>query len=346
MNETRQTSKHRYTELDILRIIALLAVISVHVPQDELFSLGNWHWTYYTICGAAVTWQVPIFVMISGRFFLDPMKNITISGLLKKNISRLVIAFLFWDVIYQTFYILNGTYASLNAKGILMEAIQGPYHFWFLFMLVCLYMITPFLRKFTDDKQLMQIFILLFFLFQAWSGYGEMLPSIGSTVSALYVKTNFHFALGYSGYFVLGYYLYKYPLAKKQEFLLYALGILSFAATISIVVLKQDASYSKYLMPNVILEASALYTFFVNRMSKIEYKEKLRTFFAKLAEYSFGIYLIHPLVIDVLGLFGIDSETITPMVMVPLLIIGCFMVSYMIVGLIKKIPVPDNKLLL
>ena len=339
MSKIKTTSKHRYTEMDILRIIALLAVISVHVPQDELFSPGNWHWTYYTICGAAVTWQVPIFVMISGRFFLDPLKNITMSGLFKKNISRLVIAFLFWNVIYQTFYILNGTYSSLNAKGILMEAIQGPYHFWFLFMLVCLYMITPFLRKFTDDKQLMQIFILLFFLFQAWSGYGEMLPSIGSTMNALYVKTNFHFALGYSGYFVLGYYLYKYPLAKKPEFLLYALGILSLGATIAFVVLKQDATFSKYLMPNVILEASALYVFFVNRMSKIEYKEKLRTFFAKLAEYSFGIYIIHALIIDILFLCGIHSETFSPVIMMPVLILGSFVISYVLVWILRKIPI-------
>jgi surface polysaccharide O-acyltransferase-like enzyme len=339
MSETKTNLKHRSTELDILRIIALLAVISVHVPQDELFSPGNWHWTFYTLCGAIVTWQVPIFVMISGRFFLDPNRTITLEGIFKKNILRLVIAFLFWNVIYQIFFICSGQYSSLNAKGIIMEAIQGPYHFWFLFMLICLYMITPILRKFTDDKQLMQLFIALFFIFQLWSCYLVKLPVIGSSLEHIYGKTNFMFCLGYTGYFILGYYLYRYPLSKKCELSLYVLGILSLIFTAAIVLITKNSEYSKYLMPNVIIEACALYTFFVNRMSKLSYKEKLRTIWAKLADYSFGIYIIHALVLDVLVLLGIHSETFTPVVMVPALILGSFAISFVLVWLVRKIPV-------
>ena len=79
-----------------------------------------------------MTWQIPIFVMILGRFFLDPERMVTIKKV-KSAILRLCIAFVVWNVIYQLFYIITGLNSSLNWKGIIVQSVQGPYHFWYIY---------------------------------------------------------------------------------------------------------------------------------------------------------------------------------------------------------------------
>ena len=148
--------KQREIELDILRIIALLAVISVHctgMGHTDAVPMSDPAKQVLVFFDSIVTWQIPIYIMISGRFFLDPNRMVTKERLLKA-IWRIVIAFIVWDTIYQLYYIVSGTYSGLNWKGIISEALTGPYHFWYMFMIAGLYAITPFLRKIAADKKL------------------------------------------------------------------------------------------------------------------------------------------------------------------------------------------------
>ena len=107
--------KKRETELDILRISALMMVILVHICgiQIETLPSTDKNWQIMVFLRAIVTWEVPVYIMISGRFFLDPERNITF-GKIGKSILRLVLAFVLWDVAYQLYYIAAGAYADLN----------------------------------------------------------------------------------------------------------------------------------------------------------------------------------------------------------------------------------------
>lgn len=339
--------KKRETELDILRLLAMLGVIFTHACGIEADSALTRNVMTFLI--AAVTWHVPVFVMISGRFFLDPERELSVAKL-KKAIGRLVVAFVFWNVIYQAYYILTDTYSNLNWKGILSQAMIGPYHFWYLFMLVCLYAITPFLRKITEDKKLMEYFIVLFLIFEFLTMYGPDLPLVGATVSQIVTKTNFHFALGYSGYYILGYYLRRYPLSGKKEIGLYALGIamLLFTGYATVWKTLQGANgeewFSKYLMPNVVIEAAALYTFFVNRVSRIRFSEKVSAVVSKLVEYSFGAYLVHALVLAFYEVIPWNDIPGNPIVVVALRVVFVFAASTAVSALIRKIPYIGKKI--
>ena len=70
----------REIELDLLRILAMLAVIIVHIGAGETDTLSHTdiNWKILTFFGAVMTWQIPCFVMISGRFFLDPERTVTV----------------------------------------------------------------------------------------------------------------------------------------------------------------------------------------------------------------------------------------------------------------------------
>lgn len=330
--------KKRETELDILRLLAALGVIFTHA-SGIIENAGDG----LTFLTATVTWHVPVFVMLSGRFFLDPGREMPTRKLLKA-IGRLAAAFLFWNLIYQSYYILTGAYGGLNWKGILSQVVIGPYHFWYLYMLICLYAITPFLRKITESRELTVYFLLLFLVFSFLTGYGVQLPLVGSTLQEIVTKTNFHFALGYSGYFVLGYYLRRYPLTGWREMAIYALGILMVLFTGLGTVWKTrmgapgEEWFSKYLLPNVIVEAAALYTFFVNRVGKLRFREKTAAILAALSRCSFGTYLLHALVLDLFTLWGVFDGFQSPWVAIPTAVLLAYVVSTGLTVLIRKLP--------
>lgn len=343
--------KKRQVELDLLRILALIAVISVHctgIGTDNI-PVTDHNKQILIFFDSIVTWQIPIYVMISGRFFLDPEREMSSQKILK-SIKRIIIAFVFWDIVYQLFYLFSGTYADLNWKGVLVQAILGPYHFWYLFMIVCMYAITPFLRKIAENKRLMEYFIILFFLFELLNGYGTELPVIGSTVAEVMNKMNFHFALGYSGYYILGYYIYKYRIPKRFEGLLYALAVVLMVAA-SVATIRQSLIegvnnewYTGYLKPNIIIVATAIYTVFTKHISKYHFSKITIKWITKLSEYSFGVYLIHALVIELMGLVGLTPVIISPLVMHPIIVLIAFAISSILVWLLRMIPCVGKKI--
>ena len=88
---------------DILRTIAVFAVIMIHFCaygfcNYDVYSLD---WQIINAYESWIRWAVPVFVMVSGMFFLDQQKEITLSKLYRKNILRLVVAVLFWGFLYQ-----------------------------------------------------------------------------------------------------------------------------------------------------------------------------------------------------------------------------------------------------
>ena len=343
--------KRRQTELDLLRIFALLAVIFVHCSGMGIDAapMTDQNKQIMIFFESIVTWQIPIYVMISGRFFLDPEREVS-SHKIIKSIWRIVIAFVFWDIVYQIYYVLSGMYAGLNWKGILSQAMIGPYHFWYLYMTVCMYAIVPFLRRIAVDRRLTEYFIILFFLFEFITYYGTELPVVGSTVAELLVKINFHFTLGYSGYYLLGYYLYKYGIPDRLEFLLYAFAAV-LLITVGFVTVHRaliegsnEEWYTKYLMPNIAIEAAAIYTLFTKRVAKYPFSDKAVKWITKLSEYSFGVYLIHALVIPFIGMAGISATVISPLFLVPVAVLCTFVISNILVGLLRRIPYLGKKI--
>lgn len=337
--------KKRETELDILRIVALLAVILVHIcggPVDTIPPTTA-DWKIMVLLRGLVTWEVPVYVMISGRFFLDPERDITFTKI-RKSIFRLMLAFLVWDVIYAGYYFLNGAYSGLNWKGIFGEAIIGPYHFWYLHMLILVYAITPFLRKITADKKLMEYFIVLFLIFQFITEYGPLLPFVGSIIDQWLGIANYYFTLGYSGYYILGYYLYKHKLPTKLEIPLYIVGICTLAASAlanlnaSLAAGYEVVQYTQYMRPNIIIVTMAVYTFGVKRLSRLSLSDKAVRILSSLSEHSFGVYLIHALVIEGFALLGMTPTLIHPLLMIPIYTVIVYLTSHFVIVLLRKIP--------
>lgn len=339
------SANNRQIELDILRIFAMFAVVIVHTcgMNTQNMSADGSNKSILTLISALMTWEIPAFVMISGRFFLDPEREVSIKRV-RRAIMRMCVAFVVWNLVYQFYYIFSGTYSDLNWKGILMQVIQGPYHFWYIYMIIGIYLLIPFLRRIAEKKWLMEYFIVLFIVFGTLTNYGPLLPIVGDTIGTISEHISFHFALGYTGYFVAGYYLHRYPLSEKYEIPIYIMGIVLWLGAAGLTVLYatyfdiHDELFVKYLMPNVAIESFAIYTFFIKRVSKWKFKPGLVALIEKLSEYSAGIYYIHALILELFALAGFSPLVASPLIMVPLLALLAVILSSVMIHMIRKIP--------
>ena len=73
----------RFLYLDILRIMAIIAVVMLHVSAQRFY--------------------------VS---FLDPQKNISLAKLYSRNILRIFVAFIIWSVVYELYVFKEWAYAS------------------------------------------------------------------------------------------------------------------------------------------------------------------------------------------------------------------------------------------
>ena len=68
-----ENAKNRMVWPDVLRIIASVAVMLLHVSADNWgkADLRGLSWNVFNVCDSLTRWGVPVFVMVSGMMFLD-----------------------------------------------------------------------------------------------------------------------------------------------------------------------------------------------------------------------------------------------------------------------------------
>ncbi len=338
----------RQTELDILRFGAIFAVILMHANGHEKIT-SHFNNTFWGCVIASTVWCVPVFFMISGRFFLDPERENTIEKIFKKNISHMVIVFIVWSLIYSIYYYYTGAFAGLNKWGILEEFIQGPFHFWYLLTLISLYMLTPFLRLIVKDKKLTLYFLAISFLIILINSYVIYIPKVGHIIDTFVQRFEFKLFTGYVTYYILGYFIYKYQSewTKKKVLTIYLAGILMYLFTIiaqGYMIYNHIPSpagdfIQQYQKINVIIYSSGIYFFFVNRVSQVDFSEKTKKIFARLTEYSFGVFILHGLVNSVMEYIPLPKNLPLPGVVLILYIVLIYLGSLMGTYIIRKIPV-------
>lgn len=333
--------------LDFLRIFASFAVIILHIASEKWYGakINTFDWNIYNIYDGIVRWAVPVFVMISGTLFLD--KDKPLKEIYKKYILRIAIAFLVWSFIYALVsYIQDGT----TVKQFIFAFIKGPGHLWYLLMIMGLYAIIPFVKLIIKDEKLIKYFLILAFIFAFVAQQGIAITSqyfktLGGILNKVFRNININFVLGYTSYFILGYYLSKKKIPQKYNKIIYCFGIIGFISTVLFTYLtsKQIKIYNtvfyEYLTVNVLLEAIFVFIFFKNLLSNYNPNKKAISIIKKLSKYSFGAYLVHMLVIKELTVLKFISLPLNPIISVPLLSLVVIIISYIISALINKIPV-------
>lgn len=342
---------------DILRIVAVFAVMVLHVGASDFCSssVESYNWQVVNFYECLLRWAVPVFVMISGMFFLNPKKEITLSKLYRKNIFRIITALIFWGVLYRTISVIETVIADkidLKTLAVTMlneysKLLFGPvwYHLWFLYMIVGLYILVPVFRVFTRHakekhyKYLILIYLLL----------GSTLPLIKDSILLVNrtLEINFEISemLGFSCYFVLGYYLYKYKVYKRTKRWVYILAIVSVVLQIigTFFISNQLGTGHELLYetfrPNIVIQSIAVFLFVKDLPLKVNFSERTKSWIFTLSRYSFGMYLVHDLFNILFSKIGFTATSFNSFFAIPICSVATFILSFMAVWVLDRIPV-------
>lgn len=336
------TTGDRQIYLDCLRVLATFSVMILHISASHYSSVGTetFEWNVINFYDSIVRWTVPAFVMISGAIFLD--RNQSVVQIYKKNIFRIIIAYIFWSTLYALVHFFTN---DCEAKTIIGRAISGHYHLWFLFMIAGLYIIVPFLRKIVYTVELTKYFLALSLVFTFLLPQSIVFVSMaynkaGIVANGILNKISFHFTLGYVCYFVCGYYLSKIDINRKKEIVIYTLGICGLIMTVVLNRIFQDTKFYENFTINVLLESISIFVFAKNHLNFSNLCPGTVIKLAKLSEYSFGAYLVHALIIDTLDdTFRLNSLSFNPIISIPVIGVIVFIISYAISAILNHIPV-------
>jgi surface polysaccharide O-acyltransferase-like enzyme len=299
---------------DIVRLIGALAVVSIHVT-DALVMLPNhfgglsWWWADFLNSISRIA--VPFFIMLSGYLFLNPEKKIDKISFYKKRVLRVVLPFIFWFF----FYLFWNQYHN-RVRYTLPIIIENLFmlsfgHLYFLVIIFLLYLMTPRIKKYTDNISTLKLKITIL----------KILTIASLTILATYI---FPFltilrSIITVPFFFLGYYLFgilarKIKLIKKTTFLLMLIFFVLGIATTVLVYINTKYKiiwadnigqyFHESFSPLVIIMSLSLFATILSLKNIIVKKvERWGRFIKNLATDTFIIYLIHPLIIDLVNTY-------------------------------------------
>lgn len=343
-----ETMQKRIEYFDFLRVFASFAVIMIHIVGQNWYSIkiNSFAWQIFTAFDSISCWAVPIFLMISGALFLDPSRNLT--GKLKKNILRIATSFVFWSALYASIsYFTKETTLSETIEAFFI----GHFHLWYLYIIFGLYLAVPILRKVTESESVMKYFLILSLVFSSLiPQIADIIGVLSDAGQALVVDMLDQLDLTtvsmHAFYFVLGYYLCNTEIAPKWRTWIYLLGIAgalaTFILTSAVSLLKQIPweFFLKNDSANVICMSAAIFVYAKYHFSFRGMSEKAIALLQTLSKYSFGAYLVHMLVIDLLeNVFHLHTMSFHPLLSVPVIWLITFCASFAISGILNHTPV-------
>lgn len=342
-------SQKRLSHVDLMRVVNIFFMMMTHVVASGWHSepVTSGSWMALNVYDSLVRFSVPLFVMISGIFFLDPEKPLTFRALFGKYIWRIVTAFLFWSFLYAVGinWLTHRAFSTAFLVGVAKDFVGGRYHLWFLFMIVGLYLITPFLRRITESRRLTQYFLALAILFGMVVPALRLMPVIDKVLSLVVDKMHLHLVLGYTGAFVSGYYFHRYPLSRRARYGAYALGALSVVATalgtrlLSVAAGAPSSLLYSTTLPTTYCTALAVFLLFDNGLAHRTFSEKAANRLAWLSKLSFGMYLVHDVFIQAFEkVLHLSAVSFHPALATPLLTGAVFLLSFLATWALSKIP--------
>jgi len=334
---------------DLLRIFAAFCIVLLHVASAGYFGFApsSTQWQACNFYECSTRFAVPVFVMISGAFLLNPLRNINFKSLFHK-IFHLVIIYFLWRIIYSlTSIFLHGETFSL------VQFINYPphYHLWFLPMLVGLYFYVPILRLVTNNKTILYYFLVLSVFLFFLPKLMFCIPLIAKESRVLIERFDLRLISGYTCYFLMGYFLYDAKLNRKSTYLFLLIGLLAYILTVLITSLiginqnRPSENFLGFLLPNTLVVSIAVFVFFKKRFQNVHVCPKLSSFISYLSKLTFGVYLMHPLFLDNMGNVGLSVFWCHPFVSIPLTALLVFIVSIFGTMIVQRIPIA-NKLII
>lgn len=280
----------RELKYEVIRVVAMIFVIAIH--QIDAIAINNN--IYYYISLILLTCN-PMFFMLSGKFALKfnyEEKGCYKKYYLNKLIKILVPVFIYmiikeWHVL--TFVFKTEITPYVFIKSLFLSIVEGfsVTEYWFIYTLIANLIAVPFTSRIFRNlnKNEMKLFFGIGLAYHALITY---LPLVGASFQLPY------YLAGYSLYFYFGYCIDTLIKTKKEKKWIFILGILSYI--ISIIQLYLGKSVNIYDMAPTFFFISCMVYIILRDYVKLDKIKKVIFF---LGKYSFSIYLLHVMMMDI-----------------------------------------------
>jgi surface polysaccharide O-acyltransferase-like enzyme len=330
--------------IDGARVVAILAVISIHVVAPLLSTRAvPLNWWVGNVVDSAARWSVPLFVMISGALLLHSDLVDDPAAFYRRRLARILPPLIAWTAIYLFVgHQLSNNPSTLKGAVLLVLAGRPYFHLYFLYLITGLYLVAPFLRPLVrlPDRRILGTAAVVF-LGLAMADDLILVWGSGGGVNA---ATQF---VPFIGYFLAGAWLVEIPPARRRVIVSALVAAASIALTMIGTKLLTETVASGhslylygYLSITTVPATIALFGLFLwGSASWSRLAERLpRGSLATVAAMTLGIYVIHPLVMNRLGVLGLGGRAFFTPLAVPTTVLVTFIVSLAIVLVLRQVP--------
>lgn len=323
--------------IDALRALACFLVVLTHSALPSVTGTdGIWKFLISFISSPATQ----IFFAISGALLIKP--DICPRAFLKKRLLRLLPPVVFWSIMTMVVYALLGKHTWEEALWrivlIPFQPVIGIY--WFIYVIIGLYFLTPVLSGFITkaSKRAVEFYLFLWgvTLVLPYLNLGNIPFWAPYQSQGSYYHSLIYFG-GYVGFFLLGYYLNTYPIriGNNKRFWGMLLGaMVCVFLTFYLKWRNVEAKLDDYLNIGQLFYTTVLITLFQNLPKPVLHFNGWKI----LSLYSFGIYLIHPIIVrDLVWNFAMDYR-MHALVETPLIAIVSIGICWLILALLSRFP--------
>lgn len=298
----------RRTELDLCRITACLMVLFIHTSAQlyHICPIDQPAFVPLSFISTMMRGGVPVFFMLTGSLFFS-REDLALKGFLKSHVLRLLGLFFFWSLVYALgSRLAAGNFG--NTYQFFYDLVKGHYHLWFLpaMALCCLFL--PVAHAAIRGGRLLTGYLLfLFFGVSILCANCNLTPDTALILNRITLNFSLEY-LPYLGYAVWGYWLSRQDFSKRWLVAAPLVFLLCTAATtygnIWYSHYKQTADgwLFSYFSLSSLTQATMVFCFF---QAMKRYRFKHPRLWAALADCTLGVYLLHPMLINILELLGL-----------------------------------------
>jgi surface polysaccharide O-acyltransferase-like enzyme len=340
----------RVLSVDLIRAVAIVLVLLLHAStesyaQVELMSpQGVEIWWASNIYDSIARVCIPLFVMLAGALLLQPCKaDEPLHKFYRKRWDRLGLPVIFWSIIYFAWAALvDGE--TLTLQSVVQGVLTGPYYqFWFLYLLIGLYLLTPILRvalKYAS-RHILKYTLVVWFM-------GTAIMPLLTLLGSYYLNANVFVFTGWLGYYILGAYLTKVEIKRQLLYAGLIGGLLWTIAGSYLVVATLGERFSQFFYDgfsvNIIVASASLFLLLLQVSP-----QRLQTKYPKgnhilsvMSANTLPIFFFHVIVLESLrqGFLGftLNITSINPFFAIPLSTALTLLICLAVIVPLKRIP--------
>ena len=289
--------KERIYSFDILKAIAIIGVVFIHVNSYAYAGEyeNSFNYNLNVIFRQIVNCSVPLFLFISGFFMakkeIRNKKEFLIY--IQKALNRVLIPFLIWSTFYSVFHLMQGE--SIESVLKKMALFQASVPFYYILLIVQYYLLQPLLKRIGKSKTgvFITLFISLFFCF----AFEVLKGKYGIQIPFIIYAGNF---IVWSIFPVLGIYVKLNRLSIKVNYFFVASLFFLIVSIFHTLYLAEKYNNTGNAI-TAIKSTSFLFSItFILLLYKLKDSFVYNKAFVKLGELSFGIYFMHMFVLQII----------------------------------------------